>query len=377
MTQLVNTRYGTMECLSSDSVVSQSLLRYGEWAQFELDLIATLLRPGDVALDIGAFLGTHTLGMAAMVGPTGRVHSFEPRAAIRLLLEGNVRRNGLVQVKVQPFAAGAANETMTLPAINIESQANFGGLALDPVPVAEGKAVEEVQIRKLDDLGLGRVDFLKIDAEGMEAAVLTGARSMLAACQPALLAECNDLEHGGSTFAACREQGYELFGVLSPAYNPANLRGETENMFGEASEVSVLALPPSRAEALDPAVLPHLAPLATLDDLALLLLHKVQYPLEVLASSNSARVLGIDYGSPLARRLREELVEVRAALEPAYARADAAEQRASMAEQNAALAARAAAAAQAVAASLQLQAQQPLPPRGLRGWVQRLRGATQ
>lgn len=374
MTQVVETRYGSMECLSGDSVVSRSLLLYGEWAQLELDLIAKVLRPGDVALDVGAFLGTHTLGLATMVGPRGQVHSFEPRASIRAVLGRNVERNGLQQVTVHPFALGAKTEVIKLPVIDIETEANFGGLALEGNAVEECQALEDVRIEMLDNLALERVDFMKLDAEGMEAAVLAGATRLLATCQPTVLAECNDLEHGGRTLACLRQRGYEVYGVLAPAYNPANLRGESDNIFGEASEASILALPPSRIGWLAPAIRADLVPLLTLDDLALLLLHKAQYSVEVLTPGTAARVLGTDFASPLARRLRDEVAELRAALDIAHGRVDTAEQRATLAEEHVELAQRAVAAAQAVAATLQAH-QLSHPDRRVRSWVARLKGA--
>ena len=38
----------------------------------------TLIREGDVVLDIGANVGAHTLPLAQLVGKTGRVYAFEP-----------------------------------------------------------------------------------------------------------------------------------------------------------------------------------------------------------------------------------------------------------------------------------------------------------
>lgn len=345
MTHLVTTRYGAMECLDSDSVVSCSLLRYGEWAQSELVLIAGLVCRGSVVVDVGAFLGTHTLALASMVGPSGRVHSFEPRETIRSVLERNVHRNHLQMVTVHPCALGAHHQTLELPAIDIDNKANFGGLALKG-DLVMGQPVETIRIERLDDLLSGPVDFIKIDAEGMEADVLAGAPVLLATSHPVLFAECNDLEQGSRVLRACLDLGYEVYGVLSPAYNPGNLRDDEENIFGEASEASLVALPAGRINTLSPALQAQLAPLHRLDDLALLLLHKAQYPIEVLAVTSAALVLGMNYASPLARHLQDEVSELRAALPCAFDRAQAAEQRAAQAEN-------AADAAQALAASLQ------------------------
>lgn len=341
MTEIVQTRYGTMECLRGDGVVSRSLMRYGEWAQVELDLLAMLVRPGMVVLDVGAFLGTHTLALATMVGPQGVVHSFEPRAGIGEILRRNVERNGLGQVRVHGYALGAATARLELPWIDLDGEANFGGLSLEGQgPAAVAGATETIAIERLDDLNLGRVDFIKLDAEGMEAEVLAGAARTIAQHRPLLFAECNDLERGGRTLAVCLSMGYWVGGVLSPAFNPANLRGDSDNIFGEAVEASLVALPREKTGLLS--VLAdtdcRLAPITTLDDLALLLLHKAQYPAEVLAAGPAFSVLGHDYPSPLARRQRDLIAELEHAVGPALHRAQDAERRAEAAEQCANLA---------------------------------------
>ena len=83
MTLNLQTRYGTMACLEADSVVSRSLDVYGEWAQLEMDLIASLVRPGETVADVGAFLGTHTLALARMVDSRPGVRGGRARRASR------------------------------------------------------------------------------------------------------------------------------------------------------------------------------------------------------------------------------------------------------------------------------------------------------
>jgi hypothetical protein len=45
-----------------------------------VEVLQSFLRPGDVVLDVGAHLGSHTIAFAHMVGPGGAVHAFEPQA---------------------------------------------------------------------------------------------------------------------------------------------------------------------------------------------------------------------------------------------------------------------------------------------------------
>ena len=311
MTPLVKTRYGLMECLDGDSIVSKALIIYGEWAQLELDVLSKIVARGDVVLDVGAFLGTHTLAFARMVGEEGRVHSFEPRETIRQLLAANVSRNGLTQVSVQPCALGAAAASVEIPAVDIDEQKNFGGLAIKEAPAGQTARTERIAVLPLDHFSFDRVDFVKIDAEGMEAEVIAGGTRTLAAHRPIVFAECNDLRNGSTTLLACLDMGYMVYGVLSQAFNSDNYNQVSENIFFDGSEASLLAIPAEKvasvAQRLD---LSSFARIDSPDALALLLLHKPQYPDEVLAATAAARVLGVEFPSPLSRRREADLREV-------------------------------------------------------------------
>jgi FkbM family methyltransferase len=304
----VQTRFGTMRCIPGDSIVSESLDRYGEWAGNELKFLQTVVRAGATVLDIGAFIGTHTLAFASMVGPQGRVHAFEPRAAFRELLETNVRANGLDQVRVHTCALGAASGTIWLSAVDLTVAGNFGGLALQGKPAADQDAagLEPIDVRSLDAFDLGAVDLIKIDTEGMEDAVLRGAAAMLARYRPLLFLECNSLAQGIRTLAELRALGYEVHGVLAEAFNADNFRGAGENIFGVAAELSLFAAPAgwTLPEIHIPGV--RVAPVTDADSLALFLLHKPQYLGEVVKHVPAAAVLGLDFASPLARRYQDE-----------------------------------------------------------------------
>lgn len=320
MTSVFDTRYGAMECFEGDTVVCQALRLYGEWAQLELDLLARLVPAGGTVLDIGAFVGSHTLAFARLVGPQGRVHSFEPRGAIRGLLQSNVVRNGrLSQVSVHGCALGRAEATLDIPSvaadISSERPVNFGGLALREAEDKAAQPVESVAIRPLDAFTFERVDLVKIDAEGMEPEVLAGAGRTLARHRPVIFAECNDLTHGAEMLRAFASLDCAVFGSVEPAYNPANFRGNAQNIFGDAGEAGLLAVPRERVTALrEQGALQGLAFIDSVDALALLLLHKAQYPAEVLAACSAASALGLRYASPLSRMREDEFAVVQAEL---------------------------------------------------------------
>lgn len=311
MTAVVETRYGPMECLDGDSIVSRSLSLYGEWAQGELELVGELIRPGDVVLDVGAFLGTHTLALAAMVGRDGSVLSFEPRGSICEILKNNVRRNSLSQVEVYGYALGRQAGELLIEAVDTQAVENFGGLSLEEASPVANVPTEKIYLKTIDQLGLPRIDFIKIDAEGMEADVIAGAHVSLGAHGPLIFAECNDLDGGSQTWLSLTRLGYVLYGAILPAFNPLNWRGESKNIFGDGVEVSLVAVPAVRQNELLPWLRTHGMPLIdSVDDLALLLLHKPQYLYDTFASSPAAASLGVNFLTPLVRDLQEQLKQI-------------------------------------------------------------------
>ena len=85
-TRTVETRHGIFTIFNEDELVGLSLATYGEYSEGEVEVFRKVLKPGDVAIDIGANIGALTIPMARLVGETGRVYAFEASAANAELL---------------------------------------------------------------------------------------------------------------------------------------------------------------------------------------------------------------------------------------------------------------------------------------------------
>jgi len=141
------------------------------------------IRPGFVALDVGANIGTYAVPLARLVGPTGRVVAFEPNRPTCACLRQNVRQNRLGNVRIIRAAVGEYPGHSDL----VVNAVNCGEVHLAPAATAPDAATTRtrVVVTTLDAecarLALPRVDFIKIDVEGFELAALRGAVAMLAA----------------------------------------------------------------------------------------------------------------------------------------------------------------------------------------------------
>jgi FkbM family methyltransferase len=236
-------RHGIMTYLRQDAYVGRSFDEYGEYSEGEVDLFRQCLAPGDVALDVGANFGSHTLPMAQFVGATGLVHAFEPQRIVFQILCGNVALNELDNVRALPHAVGRSPGRTKIPPINYGGRSNFGGVAIG------GERGEEVEVVTLDQLKLPKVKFIKIDVEGMELDVVLGAKATLARCRPILYVENDRVEKADALAARLLEVGYRLWWHTPPLYNAENFLGNPLNVFGRIVSFNMLCLPQETAQA--------------------------------------------------------------------------------------------------------------------------------
>ncbi|HLN16648.1 MAG TPA: FkbM family methyltransferase [Acidimicrobiales bacterium] len=161
---------------------------YGEALEPELGIIDSLLSPGDVVFDIGANSGVYTLLAARRVGPEGMVVSLEPNPQMLEVLDRNVRRNRLGNVRLRGLAA--SDSCAPLAFYEHHRKPNSFSLVPERSSGAPSFTVLTVDLDRLVEWeGLTRVDFIKMDVEGAEGRVLAGARRVIEDFRPPILAE--------------------------------------------------------------------------------------------------------------------------------------------------------------------------------------------
>ncbi|WP_186405518.1 FkbM family methyltransferase [Candidatus Accumulibacter aalborgensis] len=288
-----------MMIIDSDEVVSRALALYGEWAQDELDLLAHIIRPGMRVLDVGAFIGTHSLAFSRFAGAEGRVYSFEPRREIFAVLAANLLINDCHNVTPLNIGLADMKQTAHLQSLDLHQMVNFGGIPLNADSCSSTSDTYPMEISTIDNLAIGTIDVIKLDVEGMERLVLNGAESTIARDRPIVFCECNSLTAGCELleFGAARQ--YALLGFLASAFNPDNFNSLDSNIFGSAKEFALLMVPQEKLVTVMSYVgtTPLLA-IDSVEDLVLPLLHKPQYAYEVLTGTSGHVSLGIEFPSP-------------------------------------------------------------------------------
>lgn len=154
----------------------------GDFEAAQSETVRGLLRPGDLAVDVGANLGWFSLLMAACVQPHGEVLAIEPMPPTLAALERNISLNPALPVKLVPLAVGAQQGDLEIHL--------FEGLSPGHASAATlGRSDYEtfrVQVRTLDELlDQERIPaFVKVDVEGSELDVLSGAEGLIASETP-------------------------------------------------------------------------------------------------------------------------------------------------------------------------------------------------
>jgi FkbM family methyltransferase len=161
----------------------------GNYELGETRFCERVLRAGDVAVDVGANIGLYTLLFSRLVGPEGRVHAFEPAPGNARRLRVNLLLNAADNVELSERAVFSRTGTVTLNLFEqrLGSWHSLGRPEL-PDPFQPGRTVApsnsiEVESLTLDayaaSAGLDRIALLKIDVEGAEPDVLSGAMGLL------------------------------------------------------------------------------------------------------------------------------------------------------------------------------------------------------
>ncbi len=215
-----------------------------------------LLPRNGVAIDVGAHKGAYSYRMAKRVGPAGRVIGIEPQQRLAARTAAALHAAGLRRVEIIQAAASDRQGPVSMD----YRESSTHGAALDGLqgPGVRSTTVEAVTLDAVAAArSLPRVDFIKIDVEGHEQAVLRGSLGILQKHHPALLVEIEARHHaqGGDPLAAAQSLlaplGYETYAFVGRAcrradsIDPAILRAVSGDRPGVSN--NFLFVTPERA----------------------------------------------------------------------------------------------------------------------------------
>lgn len=150
--------------------------------QNTLPFILPLIKEGQTVIDIGAFIGDHTIAYAQAVGLSGKVYAFEPNPVAFQCLKHNTRD----LKNVWNVNVGLSDKTEIVPLSG--NNGNEAGAY-----VGSHMKLADVKMERFDDEIPFGADFIKIDAEGYEPKILDGMHNTLDKYHPILVIEVNEV----------------------------------------------------------------------------------------------------------------------------------------------------------------------------------------
>lgn len=215
--------------LDPRDLIMRTILETGEWEPENWQAISTSLSEGAVFLDVGAHIGYDSLKAAVKVGKSGLVVSFEPNPDTLKLLRDNVAASNAANVIVEPIACTDREQMLTLYG-GPEDNTGTASLSRQNVEFFSSAPPRQFTVRgrPIDDvvreLGLKRVDVIKVDVEGAEYYVLRGARETLRRFHPKVVVEIIPRQ-----LAAMQTKVEDVVSLLREAgYNQSRQLGERD-----------------------------------------------------------------------------------------------------------------------------------------------------
>ncbi len=153
---------------------------------------------GVFAIDGGANIGVHTIEWARQMHGWGEVLGFEAQEVVFYALAGNVAVNNCLNARVKLSALGETCGELAIPQPNYFQPSSFGSLEIKQRENTEfigqkisydEKSMNKIPMVSIDSLNLKRLDFFKLDVEGMEVEVLKGSIETFKRCKPIMLIE--------------------------------------------------------------------------------------------------------------------------------------------------------------------------------------------
>lgn len=180
--------------------ISGSILDHGNNNTVEADATMKALRGVDspIIFDVGANLGTYASWVAKWFEPVnGKVYCFEPQRIIFQMLCGNMAINNIFNVYAYELALGSEEKYIEIDEVNYDEPGGFGSFSLDGVEREKYKTIlgkkQRIKLTTIDKFveenQIPKIDFIKIDAEGLDIDVIAGAPSSIEKFKPDLYVE--------------------------------------------------------------------------------------------------------------------------------------------------------------------------------------------
>ncbi|WP_137222101.1 FkbM family methyltransferase [Shewanella sp. MEBiC00475] len=241
----MNSRYGSIDFLKDGDLISKFLKEYGEWAYLECEFVSTIITAGASIFDLGAFIGTFSLGLNTF-SKDNRYLAVELNPECWTVLDRNLSSN-LNNYFVFKGIVTDSNSKLTEVDLSWDLY-NQGSTNLNGEGSCNKKIVVETStIRNLADRYF-IPDLIKLDLEGGELQALKSTQNWISQHKPILWIECNEGHESLDIYSWLDWMGYEVYYFAFPSHNPDNFFSNPTALFPFAYEAGLLAFEKGKVE---------------------------------------------------------------------------------------------------------------------------------
>lgn len=234
MIKQTKTRYSDVFAYyENDSIIGKSIETYGEYSQLEIDFILSFLTKDSIVYDIGANIGYHTTAFASKAA---HVYAFEPHPKTFELLVKNTDK--MSNISLLNYAISNFDGPAKCMDYSLDNVENYGA-----VSVNNKQGTVDITCATLNDKDIPWPDFIKIDVEGSELAVIQGCFDIIKAKQPVIYYEAHETVELREIYNLLSELDYRLYWCKVNNYNTNNFNKNYLNIFGDTSLHNVLVWP--------------------------------------------------------------------------------------------------------------------------------------
>lgn len=167
-------------------------LERGQWELDAIRYVSSVLKEGQVVLDVGAWLGPYALLFSKLVQKTGQIYAFEPDPAALDVLRDNIAANHLTNIHIEEACLSNSSGKTRLKTCS--KTRRFGGSGSSIISPLRKEVSREITVEAttVDEYCEGNNTSphgIKVDVEGAEGMVIEGARRTIERCSPWVLLE--------------------------------------------------------------------------------------------------------------------------------------------------------------------------------------------
>tara|TARA_B100001123_G_C15142395_1_gene960048 strand:+ start:167 stop:922 length:756 start_codon:yes stop_codon:yes gene_type:complete len=188
---VVNSKFGPIVVNKKDTIISNAIINYGYYNLGDIEDINYLIneklkeKSKCCLYDIGANIGTYSLGFSKTFNERIFIRAFEPQKFLFDMMSQTFTLNKLSNIKSYRMAVSKKDEEVKVKLPNYNKANNLGAFKIknqdNNIDYSSNyDYIKTTTIDKFDE----EIDFIKIDVEGMEEDVLIGAKKTIALSRP-------------------------------------------------------------------------------------------------------------------------------------------------------------------------------------------------